>query len=187
MLFRSQKTTAGQAPEYLVVGLGNPGSQYECTRHNAGFIAMDTMAEKLGFDIKRLKFKGLIGDTVIDGHRVAFLKPSTYMNLSGESVRDAMQFYKIPVEKLLVICDDISLAPGRLRIRRKGSAGGHNGLKNIICLLGWVWGRSPIPTMTWQTGCWAASPRNRARHWNRPVNTVMTLSGCLWPDGWTRP
>ena len=136
MLFRSQKTTAGQAPEYLVVGLGNPGSQYECTRHNAGFIAMDILAEKLGFDIKRLKFKGLIGDTVIDGHRVAFLKPSTFMNLSGESVRDAMQFYKIPVEKLLVICDDISLAPGRLRIRRKGSAGGHNGLKNIIYLLG---------------------------------------------------
>ena len=124
MLFRSQTTTAGQAPEFLVVGLGNPGSQYENTRHNAGFIAMDIMAEKLGFDIKRLKFKGLIGDTVIDGHRVAFLKPSTYMNLSGESVRDAMQFYKIPVEKLLVICDDISLAPGRLRIRRKGSAGG---------------------------------------------------------------
>ena len=96
MLFRSQKTTAGQAPEYLVVGLGNPGSQYECTRHNAGFIAMDIMAEKLGFDIKRLKFKGLIGDTVIDGHRVAFLKPSTFMNLSGESVRDAMQFYTDP-------------------------------------------------------------------------------------------
>ena len=136
MLFRSQKTTAGQAPEYLVVGLGNPGSQYECTRHNAGFIAMDIMAEKLGFDIKRLKFKGLIGDTVIDGHRVAFLKPSTFMNLSGESVRDAMQFYKIPVEKLLVICDDISLAPGRLRIRRKGSDGGHNGMKNIIYLSG---------------------------------------------------
>ena len=136
MLFRSQKTTAGQAPEYLVVGLGNPGSQYECTRHNAGFIAMDIMAEKLGFDIKRLKFKGLIGDTVIDGHRVAFLKPSTFMNLSGESVRDAMQFYKIPVEKLLVICDDISLAPGRLRIRRKGSAGGHNGLKSVIAELG---------------------------------------------------
>ena len=75
-----------------MVGLGNPGSQYECTRHNAGFIAMDIMAEKLGFDIKRLKFKGLIGDTVIDGHRVAFLKPSTFMNLSGESVRDAMRF-----------------------------------------------------------------------------------------------
>ena len=136
MLFRSQTTTAGQAPEFLVVGLGNPGSQYENTRHNAGFIAMDIMAEKLGFDIKRLKFKGLIGDTVIDGRQVAFLKPSTYMNLSGESVRDAMQFYKIPVEKLLVICDDISLAPGRLRIRRKGSAGGHNGLKNIIQHLG---------------------------------------------------
>lgn len=134
--FVHRKPLPVRHPEYLVVGLGNPGSQYECTRHNAGFIAMDIMAEKLGFDIKRLKFKGLIGDTVIDGHRVAFLKPSTFMNLSGESVRDAMQFYKIPVEKLLVICDDISLAPGRLRIRRKGSAGGHNGLKNIIYLLG---------------------------------------------------
>ena len=136
MLFHSRSASAGAAPEYLVVGLGNPGSQYESTRHNAGFIALDIISEKLGFDIKRLKFKGLIGDTVVDGHRVLFLKPSTFMNLSGESVRDAIQFYKIPVEHLLVICDDISLEPGRLRIRRKGSAGGHNGLKNIIYLLG---------------------------------------------------
>ena len=97
MLFRSQKTTAGQAPEYLVVGLGNPGSQYECTRHNAGFIAMDIMAENW-LRHQTPEIQGLIGDTVIDGHRVAFLKPSTFMNLSGESVRDAMQFYKIPVE-----------------------------------------------------------------------------------------
>lgn len=148
-----------------------------------GFIAMDIMAEKLGFDIKRLKFKGLIGDTVIDGHRVAFLKPSTYMNLSGESVRDAMQFYKIPVEKLLVICDDISLAPGRLRIRRKGSAGGHNGLKNIIYLLGrddfarikLGVGEKPHPITTWPTGCWGALPRSRAQHWKRPAATVRTL------------
>lgn len=136
-MFLKNRGGSSSAPEYLVVGLGNPGPKYESTRHNAGFIAVDTIAEKLGFDIKRLKFKGLMGDTVIDGKRVAFLKPSTFMNLSGESVRDAMQFYKIPPERLLVIYDDISLAPGRLRIRRKGSAGGHNGMKNIIYLLGW--------------------------------------------------
>ena len=136
MLFRKKEQPAQAAPEFLVVGLGNPGTQYENTRHNAGFLALDLLAKKWSFDIKRLKFKGLIGDTVVAGRRVLFLKPSTYMNLSGQSVQEALEFYKIPVENLLVIFDDISLEPGKLRIRRKGSAGGHNGIKNIIYLLG---------------------------------------------------
>lgn len=132
MFARLTRPAKAGGVEYLVVGLGNPGPKYETTRHNAGFIALDILAEKMGFDIKRLKFKGLIGDTVIDGKKVGFLKPGTYMNLSGDSVSEAMQFYKIPIEKLLVIYDDVSLEPGRLRIRRKGSAGGHNGIKSII-------------------------------------------------------
>lgn len=131
-------TRAPQAPtgpvEYLVVGLGNPGREYEETRHNAGFMALDTIAQKLGFKIDRIKFKGLCGDAVIAGKRVLFLKPSTFMNLSGQSVTEAMQFHKIPIEHVIVFCDDISLDVGRVRIRRKGSDGGHNGLKNIIYL-----------------------------------------------------
>jgi len=131
-------TRVPQAPtgpvEYLVVGLGNPGREYEETRHNAGFMALDTIAQKLGFKIDRIKFKGLCGDAVIAGKRVLFLKPSTFMNLSGQSVTEAMQFHKIPIEHVIVFCDDISLDVGRVRIRRKGSDGGHNGLKNIIYL-----------------------------------------------------
>lgn len=120
--------------EFLVVGLGNPGKDYELTRHNAGFLALDRIKEKYGFKIDRLKFKSLCGDAAIGGKRVLFLKPSTFMNLSGEAVRDAMQFYKIPIENIIVIYDDVSLDVGKLRIRRKGTDGGHNGIKNIIYL-----------------------------------------------------
>ncbi len=135
-MFFKKTPSAGGAPEYLIVGLGNPGQQYENTRHNAGFRAVDALAGALGCELKRIQFKGLTGTAALGGHRVLLLKPSTYMNLSGESVRDALEYYKIPVERLLVFVDDISLDPGRLRIRRKGSAGGHNGLKSIIYLLG---------------------------------------------------
>lgn len=120
------------AYEYLVVGLGNPGRQYEITRHNAGFICLDLISEKYGFKIDRLKFKSLMGEGRIKGHRCLFLKPQTFMNLSGEAVRDAAEFYKIKAENIIVIFDDISLEPGKLRVRRKGSDGGHNGMKNII-------------------------------------------------------
>lgn len=118
--------------EYLIVGLGNPGRQYEATRHNAGFICLDLFAEKNSFKIDRLKFKSLLGEGRINGHRCLFLKPQTFMNLSGEAVRDAAEFYKIKPENIIVIYDDISLEPGKVRIRRKGSDGGHNGMKNII-------------------------------------------------------
>lgn len=135
-LFHKSTAPAAAPVEAIVVGLGNPGRQYEDTRHNAGFFVLDTLADKLNVKIDRIKFKGLTCTTVIAGKGVLLLKPSTYMNLSGESVREAMQFYKIPPEKVIVVYDDISLEPGRLRIRKKGSDGGHNGMKNIIYLTG---------------------------------------------------
>ena len=122
--------------EWLIVGLGNPGAKYEGTRHNVGFAALDQLASQLGVRVDQLKFKALCGDAVIDGKRVLLMKPSTFMNLSGQAVQEAAHFYKIPTDHILVFSDDISLPVGKLRIRRKGSAGGHNGLKNIIYLLG---------------------------------------------------
>ena len=122
---------------YIIVGLGNPGSKYEHSRHNAGFEAIDRLADRYRISIDNKKFQGLCGTGVIDGQKVLLLKPQTYMNLSGESVRAACDFFKIdPEEELIVLYDDISLAPGQLRIRAKGSAGGHNGIKNIIQHLG---------------------------------------------------
>lgn len=133
----SQNTSKYSGPiEYIIVGLGNPGKEYENTRHNVGFMAVDMLAQKYGCRIDKLKFKSLCCDTVINSKRVLIMKPSTYMNLSGQAVTEAMQFYKIPIENVLVISDDISLDVGKLRCRRKGSDGGHNGLKNIIYLTG---------------------------------------------------
>ena len=122
--------------EFLLVGLGNPGRQYEGTRHNTGFMAIDRIAEKAGARVDRIKFKGLCGEAEIDGHKTLLLKPSTFMNLSGQSVQEAMHFYKLPPEKVIILFDDISLPVGKLRIRKKGSDGGHNGMKNIIYLAG---------------------------------------------------
>lgn len=121
---------------FLIVGLGNPGREYENTRHNIGFKVIDNIAKEYNIDINRQKFKGTYGEGFIDGEKVILLKPTTYMNLSGESIREVMDFYKITSEQLLVIYDDISLDVGRLRIREKGSAGGHNGIKSIIAHLG---------------------------------------------------
>lgn len=122
--------------EYLIVGLGNPGGKYEGTRHNAGFMALDYIADKAGARVDRIRFKGLTGTAVIGGKKVLLLKPSTYMNLSGQSVTEAMGFYKLPPEKVIVLFDDVSLEPGHMRIRMKGSDGGQNGIKNIIYLSG---------------------------------------------------
>lgn len=122
--------------EFILAGLGNPGSKYENTRHNAGFMALDAIAEEAGVSVDRMQFKGLTARAQLGGKSVLLLKPSTFMNLSGESIREAMQFYHLPPEKVIVFFDDISLEPGRLRIRRKGSSGGHNGMKNIIYLTG---------------------------------------------------
>lgn len=121
---------------YMIVGLGNPGREYENTRHNAGFMVLDALEEKLNADISEKKHKGLCGKAVIGGQKVILLKPQTYMNSSGESVRAAADYYKIDPADILVVYDDISLAPGQLRIRAKGSAGGHNGIKSIIAHLG---------------------------------------------------
>ena len=120
----------------IIAGLGNPGREYENTRHNAGFMVLDALADKLGADISERKHKALCGKAVIGGQKVILLKPQTYMNSSGESIRAAADYYKVAPEDILVIYDDISLAPGQLRIRAKGSAGGHNGIKNIIAQLG---------------------------------------------------
>ena len=132
MFFRNN--TGGA--EWLLVGLGNPGTQYENTRHNVGFLVADELAERQNAPIQRLKFKALTNLLTISGEKVLVMKPQTYMNLSGESVGEAARFYKIPADHVVVISDDISLPVGKLRIRTGGSAGGHNGLKNIIQHLG---------------------------------------------------
>ena len=132
MLF--QRDSGGAA--WLIVGLGNPGEKYENTRHNVGFQVIDELAERQGKPVQRLKFKALTGLLTIGGEKALVMKPVTYMNLSGEAVRPAADFYKLPPERILVISDDVALAAGRLRIRAKGSAGGHNGLKSIIQHLG---------------------------------------------------
>lgn len=121
---------------WLLVGLGNPGAKYESTRHNMGFLAVDKLAEKEGFKFNKLRFKAWTATVELGGEKVMVMKPQTYMNLSGESVGQAARFYKIPPERVLVISDDIALPAGKLRIRGGGSAGGHNGLKNIIAHLG---------------------------------------------------
>ena len=122
--------------EYIVAGLGNPGAKYEMTRHNAGFLAMDLLAIEEGFDIKRLKHHALVSDVRINGKRCLVMKPQTMMNNSGEAVGEAARYYKVPAENIIVVFDDISLDVGKTRIRRKGSAGGHNGIKSIISHLG---------------------------------------------------
>jgi len=121
---------------YIIVGLGNPTRQYEGTRHNAGFDSLDCLADKLGISVSEKKHKALCGKGVLGGERVVLVKPQTFMNLSGESVREVSDFYKVSPENIIIIYDDISLEPGQLRIRLKGSAGGHNGMKSIISHLG---------------------------------------------------
>ena len=121
---------------YLIAGLGNPTKEYDKTRHNVGFSVIDVLADRYRIDISEKKHKALCGRGVIEGQKVLLLKPQTFMNLSGESIRAAADYYKIEPEEMIVIYDDISLYPGQLRIRLKGSAGGHNGIKNIIANLG---------------------------------------------------
>ena len=121
---------------WLIVGLGNPGEKYENTRHNVGFLTVDELAERARVPVQKLKYRALTNTVELGGARALLMKPVTYMNLSGEAVGQAARFYKIPPERVLVFSDDVSLPVGKLRIRRSGSAGGHNGLKSIIYLLG---------------------------------------------------
>lgn len=124
------------AADWMIVGLGNPGLEYESTRHNAGFMVIDRLAEEHGAAVTRMKWRALSGTAQLGGHRCLLVKPQTYMNNSGEAVRDIAAFYKIPPERTIIIFDDISLDVGRVRIRRKGSDGGHNGMKSICLLCG---------------------------------------------------
>jgi PTH1 family peptidyl-tRNA hydrolase len=117
---------------YVILGIGNPGKKYDGTRHNIGFIAMDYLESKYGIKINKIKHKALIGEGNIAGEKVVLVKPQTYVNLSGESLREICSFYKIPPQNVIVIHDDVSLDVGKLRIRKKGSDGGHNGIKSII-------------------------------------------------------
>ena len=134
------QSTEESEPEgkmYIIAGLGNPGRKYEKTRHNCGFEALDVLADRYRIDVSLNKFKAKVGSGVIEGQKVLLMKPQTYMNLSGEAVQAACSFYKAdPASELIVLYDDISLDPGQIRVRAKGSAGGHNGMKSIIQMLG---------------------------------------------------
>lgn len=121
--------------DYIIVGLGNPGKKYEFTRHNAGFRAIDAFAQKHGIRITRARFGALVGDGRVGGAKVFLMKPTTFMNLSGNAVSAAARYYDVPPDKIVVLCDDVSLAPGVIRIRADGSAGGHNGLQSMIDML----------------------------------------------------
>lgn len=134
MFFRKPKP-AGPV-DFLVAGLGNPGKQYEGTRHNAGFMGLEALAQDLGVRVDRIKFKSYCGEGTAGDKRVLLLMPQTFMNLSGEAVREAMQFYKLPPERCLILFDDISLPVGTIRVRRKGSDGGQRGMRSIIELTG---------------------------------------------------
>ena len=133
MFFLNKKSGGA---EWLLVCLGNPGTQYDNTRHNVGFMVADELAERLKVPVQRLKFRALTNTVTIGGQKVLLMKPVTYMNLSGESVHESVSFYKIPPPRVLVVSDDVALPPGKLRIRKNGSAGGHNGLKSLIQHLG---------------------------------------------------
>ena len=132
MLFGNRSS----AVDWLIVGLGNPGQNYEHTRHNMGFLTVDLLAEKAGVKLNKVKFRSAYNILRFAGRKCLVMKPQTYMNLSGEAVREAARFYKLPADRVLVIYDDISLPVGKLRVRPTGSAGGHNGIKNIIAHLG---------------------------------------------------
>ena len=127
---------SGGAVDWLIVGLGNPGQKYEHTRHNMGFLTVDLLAEQLNVKLNKVKFKSAYNIVRFAGQKCLVMKPQTYMNLSGEAVHEAVQFYKIPADHVLVIYDDVSLPVGKLRVRPTGSAGGHNGIKSIIAQLG---------------------------------------------------
>ena len=136
MFFRKKKPEPAGPVDFLIVGLGNPGKKYEGTRHNAGFIALEALAEKLNVKVNRVKFKAYVGEASLEGWRVLLMMPQTFMNLSGEAVTEAMRFYKLPPEKVLIMLDDITQPVGALRLRRKGSDGGQRGMRSIITLSG---------------------------------------------------
>ncbi len=180
MLFKKKEFT-NNSIEYIIVGLGNPGKQYEGTRHNAGFIAINYIAEELGVKINKIKFKSTVGEARISGKRCLLMKPSTYMNLSGQAVTEAMNFYKIPPQQVVILSDDISLDVGVIRIRRKGSEAALTSSRASRSASA----KSRIPIMSSRTGCSAALPTrtkssspsvcpiSRAR-WNTSSTATLT-------------
>ena len=179
---------------WLIAGLGNPEAKYEGTRHNAGFAALDYLAGKWEIPVTKAKFQGLWGQGEVGGHKVCLLKPLTYMNLSGDSIAPLASFFKIPAGHVIVLCDDITQAPGKLRIRPSGSAGGT--MASRASSPGWAprpfpasasaWGKSPAPTMTWPTGCWAAFRRRRPRLWPAAAPTSRQPPASSWTASWGR-
>lgn len=133
---KSEQDTDREDYMYVIAGLGNPGKKYENTRHNMGFLVVDVLADKFGINVNRIKHKALVGDGRIGGEKVLLVKPQTYMNLSGESLGEIVRYYNIPDENLIVVYDDMDIETGTLRIRKKGSAGGHNGMKSIVSHVG---------------------------------------------------
>ena len=131
----SEKSSVGGSVTHLIVGLGNPGDKYHGTRHNAGFLTLDYLEQRLGVKINKIKFKALVAEAEMAGKKVLLMKPQTFMNASGEAVREAAAFYKIPVENIIVISDDINLDVGKMRVRKNGSDGGQRGLRSIITLM----------------------------------------------------
>ena len=172
----------GGGVEWLLVGLGNPGTKYESTRHNMGWLALDSLMEREKFTLNKLRFKAWTGMLDYKGHKILVMKPQTYMNLSGESVGEAARFYKVPADHVLVISDDVSLPVGKLRIRQSGSAGGHNGLKNIILHLGTdAFPRIKVgvdmpdhPEHGWWTGSSASPWARRQRRSAPPLTAPLT-------------
>ena len=132
MIFFKKKTLVQGPPEYIIAGLGNPGAKYEMTRHNTGFMMIDLLSEKYDLKVNKIQFKSVTCQAEISGKKCLIMKPQTFMNNSGEAIREASSFYKIPPENIIIVFDDISLECGKLRIRRKGTDGGHNGIKSII-------------------------------------------------------
>lgn len=174
--------------EWIVAFLGNPGIKYNGTRHNAGFMAADAMEKKLGVSINKMRFKALTQTADIGGKKVLLMKPQTYMNLSGDAIVQAANFYKVPPERVIVVSDETALPIGRLRIRRGGSAGGHNGLKSVIARLGTDQfprirlgvGDKPHRTMTWPIGCFRPSRARTRRIWSlsqkKPPTPLSAIS-----------
>ena len=161
-----EKKAAG---DYNVAGLGNPGKKYDGTRHNTGFAALDHLAQQWGVQVTKAKFDALVGTASVEGAKVLLLKPQTFMNLSGVAVQKAADFYKVPAQHVIVLFDDISLAPGKLRVRPAGSAGGHNGIKSIISALGQEFPRVKIgvgerPRPEYDLADWVLS-RFTAQEW----------------------
>ncbi len=177
--------------EWLVAGLGNPGSRYENSRHNAGFRALERYCAKTGQRIDRMKFKALTGMGELGGKKTVFLKPQTFMNLSGEAVRDAALFYKLPPERILIISDDVSLDVGVLRVRPKGSSGGQNGLKNIIYQLGSEdfprikigVGKKPHPDYDLADWVLSGFPKSEQEAINKACDDAMEAAACVISEG----